>query len=78
MGMHTKDLNKVIFEIPSLLRCKDIRERYERICMIFDMYYGIKAEEVRKILLSFPYLPFIDDEKLTVLLGLFKRYRFTQ
>ena len=46
--------------------------------MIFDMYYGIKAKEVKKILLSFPYLPLIDDEKLAVFLGLFKRYRFTQ
>ena len=62
--MRDEIIRRVFFDIPGLLQCKDIKAKYDRICMIFDMKYGIPAQKVRQIMFGFPYLPLIDDDKL--------------
>ena len=41
--------NRLMFEVPSLLKIRDIRKRYARIRELFFLYLGMKKKDVRKI-----------------------------
>ena len=69
--------NRLMFEVPSLLKIRDIRKRYARIRELFFLYLGMKKKDVRKIFQGFHYLPLIEEDKLIKFLSLFKSYKLS-
>ena len=74
-GLSEDETIKALIECPKLIQ-KNLEKQMKEIFFLFNLYHGIKEQEVIDIFRSFPYLFCCELSKFQKFMGEFKKYRF--
>lgn len=76
-GMTEDEIIKALIEAPKVMQT-NIEHQMKEIFFLFNLYHGIKEQDVMDIFRNFPYLFCCEVTKVKKFMGEFKKYRFTQ
>lgn len=75
-GLTEDETIRALLECPKLIS-RDLEKQIKEINFLFNLYHGIKDQQVFEIFRSFPYLYCCEIKKIQYFMGEFKKYRFT-